>query len=108
MAAGYDIGASLSQIAILSELARGDDAKTNAEPLARIGSIAREVVESMSDIVWAVSPRRDRLTDLAQRMREFAEDVLVARQIDLRFTASTSGVRLDPNLRREVYLIFKE
>jgi signal transduction histidine kinase len=51
-----DIGASLSQIAILTEVAGGDDAKTNAEPLARIGSIAREVVESMSDIVLGREP----------------------------------------------------
>ena len=45
----------------------------------------------MSDIVWAVSPRRDRLSDLVQRMRQFAEDVLVACQVKLRFMATRTG-----------------
>ena len=103
-----DIGSSLSQIAILSEVARGADSKMNAEPLSRIASVAREMVDSMSDIVWAVSPGRDRLSDLVQRMRQFAEDVLVTRQVTLRFTAPASDVRLDPDVRREVYLILKE
>ncbi len=102
-----DIGSSLSQIAILSEVASGADSN-NAEPLSRIASVAREMVDSMSDMVWAVSPGRDRLSDLVRRMRQFAEDVLVARQVNLRFTAPTSDVRLDPDVRREVYLILKE
>ena len=39
----------------------------------------------MSDIVWAVDPSRDRLKDLTQRMRRFANDVLAARDIAVRF-----------------------
>jgi len=106
-----DIGASLSQIAILSEVAREGSARTQpfgSDPLARIGSVSRELVDSMSDIVWAVSPRRDRLTDLVQRMRQFAEDVLVAGSVDFRFTAQSGDLPLDPDVRREVFLIFKE
>jgi two-component sensor histidine kinase len=101
-----DIGASLSQIAILSEVAR----EGGGEPLARIAGISRELVDSMSDIVWAVSPHRDRLTDLVQRMRQFAEDVLVTRgmRFELRVTDPQPNRRLNPEVRREVFLIFKE
>ena len=101
-----DIGASLSQIAILSEVAR----EGGGEPLARIASVSRELVDSMSDIVWAVSPHRDRLTDLVQRMRQFAEDVLVARgmRFELRVETNQPNLSLDPEVRREVFLIFKE
>ena len=35
----------------------------------------------MSDIVWAINPKKDRLGDLSQRMRHFASDVLTARRV---------------------------
>jgi signal transduction histidine kinase len=64
----------------------------------------------MSDIVWAINPRRDRLSDLVQRMREFAGDVFTAREIEFSFRAPSDGqeVRLEADLRRQLYLIFKE
>ena len=57
------------------------------EPLARIGALSRESVDSMSDIVWAIDPHKDRLQNLAQRMRRHASEVLPARGIELRFEA---------------------
>ncbi|HEU4595597.1 MAG TPA: two-component regulator propeller domain-containing protein [Pyrinomonadaceae bacterium] len=112
-----DIGASLSQIAILSEVVRhrvGGDGQNGespvAEPLNVIAGTSREMVDSMSDIVWAINPKRDRLSDLSQRMRLFASDLLSARDISLRFRApdSAKDITVGADLRREVYLIFKE
>ena len=107
-----DIGASLSQIAILSELARGDaDTRPDvADTLGRIAATSRELVESMGDIVWAINPRRDRVGDLLQRMRRFASDAFTGRDIDFSFRAPDLGrdQALAADLRREVLLIFKE
>jgi signal transduction histidine kinase len=108
-----DIGASLSQIFLLSEVVRqriGDINSEAEEPLAMISNASHEVVNSMSDIVWAINPQKDHLSDLIQRMRRFASDTLTARGIDFRFRApgSESDTRLGANLRREVFLIFKE
>jgi signal transduction histidine kinase/streptogramin lyase len=108
-----DIGSSLSQIAILSELSRqrlGQQESGVGESLAQIANTSRDLVDSMSDIVWAINPRRDRLSDLIQRMREFAGDVFTAREIEFRFRAPAAGLelRLDADLRRQLYLIFKE
>ena len=106
-----DIGSSLSEIAILSEVARttaGDDARV-AAPLGRIATLSRESVDAMGDIVWAIDPHRDTPTHLAQRMRRLASDVLSARGIDVRFEISdVSQPRLGADVRREVFLIFKE
>ena len=106
-----DIGSSLSQIAILSEVARttaGDDARV-AAPLGRIATLSRESVDAMGDIVWAIDPHRDTPTHLAQRMRRLASDVLSARGIEVRFEMSdASQPRLGADVRREVFLIFKE
>jgi signal transduction histidine kinase/ligand-binding sensor domain-containing protein len=108
-----DIGASLSQIAILSEVAGqrvgGADAPAS-EPIAMIADTSREMIDSMSDIVWAINPKRDKLTDLTHRMRRFASDILSARDIEFRFRTppDEKEIKLGTDLRRELYLIFKE
>jgi signal transduction histidine kinase/ligand-binding sensor domain-containing protein len=108
-----DIGSSLTQISILSEVVRqrvdGDDSKV-VEPLSMIANASRELVDSMSDIVWAINPQKDHLSDLTQRMRRFASDVFTARNIEFQFHAPDAerDVPLGANVRREVFLIFKE
>jgi two-component sensor histidine kinase len=107
-----DIGASLSQISILSEVARrrAGDVDGMQKPLADIAGASRELLASMSDIVWSVNPQRDRLRDLLQRMRRFATDVFTARNIEFQFHAPEAELegKLDPDMRRQVFLIFKE
>jgi len=108
-----DIGASLSQIAIISEVARcrinGIDPRA-AGPLSEISSMSSELVDAMSDIVWAINPKHDRLSNLEHRMRRFASDVLSARGIELDFQAGAGHdeLRVGTDLRRQVFLIFKE
>lgn len=107
-----DIGASLTQIAILSEVAqRMDGLGTQAAaPLRQISEISRELVDSMSDIVWAINPDNDQLSNLAYRMRRFAGDVLTSRGIELRFRSEIGGdaLRIGVDTRRQLYLVFKE
>ena len=108
-----DIGSSLSQIAILSEVANRhvDPAHPSlAEPLTDIAGISRELVDSMSDIVWAIDPERDHLGDLVHRMRRFASDVFSPRDIRLEFQAPAGeqDLQMGADLRRQIFLIFKE
>src|SRR5262249_3449175 len=108
-----DIGANLSLIAMLSEVARGqlqrDDVRLR-EWFSTIATTSRDTVDSMSDIVWAVNPNRDHLRDLTRRMRRFAEDIFAARDIELQFHAPEleRDLKMGADLRREVFLIFKE
>jgi signal transduction histidine kinase len=108
-----DIGSSLSQVAILSEVVRHHVGESNSEieaPLSRIGVISRELVDSMSDIVWSINPAKDKLYFLTQRMREFASDMLMARNIQFEFKTSNLEyeTRIGAEVRRQVFLIFKE
>jgi signal transduction histidine kinase len=109
-----DIGSSLSQVSILTEVVRqqvhGDDPREAEPVLEQIAETARELVDSMSDIVWAVNPKRDRAADLVQRMRRFASDTFSGKGISFRFDSPEAGQerRLDVDTRRQVYLIFKE
>ena len=108
-----DIGSSLSQISILSQLARERQRRGHGpgEEPAKPGraGISGELIDGMSDVVWAISPRWDTVSALVHRMRRFASELLP--------TAPATGcVRLPegpdetvaPDVRRQLYLVFKE
>jgi signal transduction histidine kinase len=64
----------------------------------------------MSDIVWAINPQKDHLSDLTGKMRRFAADTFSPRRIKFTFDApdASEDLSLGANLRRELFLIFKE
>lgn len=108
-----DVGASLSRIAVLSQhagrqAARGEP--TARTSLARIAELSGEVVDAMSDVVWSINPARDRVSDLVHRMRRFAVDLFAEGDVRLVLDLpdDDADARLDPEARREVYLVFKE
>jgi ligand-binding sensor domain-containing protein/two-component sensor histidine kinase len=108
-----DIGANLTRIAILSEVAKqhyGNGSKDKQHPLEAIADIARASVASMGDIVWAINPERDSLRDLVRRMRQHADEIFTLRDIALEFNAPAGeqNLRLDAGVRRDLLLIFKE
>ncbi len=108
-----DIGANLSLIAGLSDVLRQQARSSDvhmAERLTLIADVSRRSVDAMSDIVWAVNPSRDRLSDLSQRMRRFATETLGTRGIDFRLAVPDAerDIRISADVRRELYLIFKE
>ena len=103
-----DIGANLTRISLLSEVAKQKSENGSGSLLTSIADIARESVASMNDIVWAISPDNDSLLDLTRRMRQHAEEVFSFREIDLDFNAPASDLKLSVGVRRDVLLIFKE
>jgi ligand-binding sensor domain-containing protein/signal transduction histidine kinase len=108
-----DIGSSLSQIAILSEVARrdaGGNGGRTKETLTDIAGLSRDLVDSMADIVWAIDPKKDRLRDLTLRMRRFAGDLLSSRDVEVTFRGPSEDQdrELGSEFRRQVFLVFKE
>ena len=108
-----DIGANLTRIAILSEVAHRQLQPVSehlASPLSSIATISRESVASMGDIVWAINPNRDSLLDLVQRMRRFASEIFANGKINFEFLAPSAETdfKLSADVRRNVFLIFKE
>jgi signal transduction histidine kinase/ligand-binding sensor domain-containing protein len=108
-----DIGANLSLIAMVSDMARGNvrPADTDiAGRLALIANTSRATMDSMSDIVWAVNPNKDQVGDLTQRMRRVADDIFTTNNIEyaLRAPDSAHDRSIAADTRREVFMIFKE
>jgi signal transduction histidine kinase len=108
-----DLGSSLSSIAIQSDVmsrtAVGLSDQERAR-LQRVAASAAEMVETMSDIVWAVNPRFDRLSQLAHRMHRFARETLGTQGVAIQFVHHhpERDIELDSAARRQLYLIFKE
>jgi signal transduction histidine kinase len=80
------------------------------EPLERVAILAREVVDSMGDIVWSIRAEEHGMESLVRRMREFALDLLSSQGIDFDLRTPETGKHAELSLqaRRQVFLIFKE
>ncbi|MGE4190419.1 MAG: ATP-binding protein [Thermoanaerobaculia bacterium] len=106
-----DLGASLSRISILSEVARSQNVDGGAgATLATIGESARELAERASDIVWAIDPQRDDLGSWASRLRRYGDDLFepLGISFELRVPADAPAVKLVAAVRRDLFLIVKE
>ncbi len=109
-----NIGAGLTEISILSEVTtRQLLHKKPAESiphLEKISETARRLVDSMSDIVWLVNPKRDSLYDLMVRLKDSYHEFFSAMGISFRIhnLAVLQQIHLSMEYRHNLYLLFKE
>jgi signal transduction histidine kinase len=104
-----DLGAGLTQITLLSELARREPAQA-APNLDRITDSARQMTRAMDEIVWAVDPQHDTLTGLMDYVSAFTEEFLRVAGIRCRMDlpAELPDLRLDAEMRYNLFLALKE
>jgi len=104
-----DIGSTLNSISVFSEVARRKD-ELQDEALEMIGDSTRKVIDSMSDIVWAINPENDSFAKIIFRMKSLAYNLFRAKKIEYTFVAdeSLNEKKLSLEERRSFYLIFKE
>ncbi len=106
-----DVGSTLTKISVHSELIQSiDDKEEMNTSLKKIGEMSRELVTTMSDIVWSIDARNETIGNLIDRMEEFAHSVLIPKEISVDF--QTHGLptskKLSVDLRQNIYFIFKE
>jgi len=104
-----DVGSTLSSISIFSEMAQ-QQSKEVIPLLNTIGESSRKMLDAMADIVWTINPENDQFEKIILRMRSFAYDLLGAKKIDFEFIADedVTKIRLPMEVRKNLYLIFKE
>lgn len=107
-----DLGANLTQIAYLGELANQDRGEPNlvGERIGKISATARQAVKSLDEIVWAVNPRNDTLAHLLDYAGQFAVDYLRTMGIRCRldFPTEVPPRELSTDLRHNLFLVIKE
>ena len=107
-----DLGANLTQIALLGELAQQDKGEPDkaAARIATISGTARQAVKSLDEIVWAVNPRNDTLAHLIDYTGQFALDYLRLAGIRCRldFPEQPPGREVSTEVRHNLFLVVKE
>lgn len=107
-----EIGAGLTRIALSGELmARKVTADQTAhEKLRGIAGTARELSQSMKEVVWSVNPHYDSLDHMTAYFRSYVSGV--AEEADIRFTyiadETFPDMEVNPETRRNLLLILKE
>ena len=107
-----DLGANLTEIAILSELAENPaapPAQASAD-VRKIAVKARELTRSLDEIVWAVNPQYDTLDSLVTYSCDFAQDYLQLAGVVCRMEIPTRlpEVQLTADVRHNLLMTLKE
>jgi ligand-binding sensor domain-containing protein/two-component sensor histidine kinase len=107
-----DIGSTLSSISMISSMAAQQmpEAKKAKDLFGTISNASRQAMDLMSDIVWSINPKNDKMEMIITRMRQYASETLEASQISfsLEVDGDSQNVSLPINQRKDFYLIFKE
>jgi signal transduction histidine kinase len=105
-----DLGAGLTQITLLSEIARRESPDEVASHLGQISDTARELTRTMDEIVWAVNPRHDSLDGLVTYICQFAQEYLTLAGVQCRLDvpAHLPPHPLRADVRHNLFLAVKE
>ncbi len=104
-----EVGSSLSEIAILSELAKKKPEEAE-QRVQEISERAAEIIDSVGEIVWAMNPQNDKLDNLIAHTRRFAVKYLSLANFSCQFIEPEiiPAYTLSAGLRRNIFLVVKE
>lgn len=107
-----EIGASLTRISILSELAKsqGNRNSDGLKVIDQISEIAGGVVDEMSQIIWAMNPKNDNLDSFVTYVRQYTSSYLEPTDIVVKFDfpSDVPDYMMTAELRRNLFLTIKE
>ena len=109
-----DIGSTLSSVSIYSYAAKSKLANGNIDEakdlIASIEKNALTTLNSMGDLVWAITPSNDSTEKLLERINSFGYEILSAKECSFEMTVDPLFYEHNSNLeqRRSLLLICKE
>jgi signal transduction histidine kinase len=109
-----EVGATLSGVALFSEIAKQKvqqyRQKDALEYLEHISTNSKEMVEKISDIVWAINPDNDSFERITEKLRAYTLNLCAGKGIRLNFEVDEAINNLIPSMgvRRNIYLFSKE
>jgi signal transduction histidine kinase/ligand-binding sensor domain-containing protein len=107
-----EMGSTLTSINITSKIAEQDliDNDQVKKQLKKINLHTSSMMEKMSDMVWVINPANDNFNKVILRIKEYAVEILEPANIDLSFSGMKNAeyVKLNPEQRKNVYMIAKE
>lgn len=84
-----EVGSSLTRISLYSDLLQSGVEQVNSKTyLLSIRDLSREIVSTMSDVVWSIDNNNDSCEALIIRIKDFATELLHPNNIQLTFTVA--------------------
>jgi signal transduction histidine kinase len=104
-----EVGATLTEISILTELARRKP-DAAGDQLRQISERSAEVIDNLGEIVWAINPKNDTLDNFVAYLRRHAVKYTGAANIRCRFASPEQipSIHIPSEKRRNTYLVVKE
>jgi signal transduction histidine kinase len=107
-----DLGARLTQMALLTDLA-ADDAAATPEvktQLLGVSQQARSAVQSLDETVWMINPQKDTLAHLIGYIARYAEKFFQPTAISCRLSICPHppDCTVAGNLRQDIFFVVKE
>jgi signal transduction histidine kinase len=107
-----EIGSKLARISFLSEIAKGE-AKSSGPAEGVVDSLsrtARELLQSLDRMLWAVNPRNDSLEKLSSYLNRYAAEYFQNTPVRCRlaFPENLPSVQLSAETRHNIFLAFEE
>ena len=108
-----EIGSSLSSLQINSAVANSLIEKNPKEAkkiLNKIELQSEQLSDKIGDIIWSMKPGKDEFLSLTSRIKNFANDILGATNIDYKVNIDTKADKAitDISTRRNIVLFIKE
>jgi signal transduction histidine kinase len=105
-----ELGAKLTRISYLSEVARCSADTAHGSELEGIGVAARELLRTLAAIVWAMTPRNDTLEHLVEYAGQYASDFFQMTGVDCQVTipAELPNQPLASQTRHEFLRVIQE
>jgi len=107
-----EIGSGITHIALLSELIQTQQKVTPdlKKDINIIATSARKLVQTMSEIIWALNPQNDTLENLVAYIREQSYQYFESfeMQFTIDFPDEVPAIKLSNAERRNLYLVTRE
>jgi two-component system, NarL family, sensor histidine kinase UhpB len=109
-----EVGSTLSSISLLSghtdKLLSDNRPETAQKMVQKIYTDARQILESIDEIIWTINPGNDSLQRIMLRLQEYAQPLMESQNIRFSFETdpTLTDLPISMEVRRNLYLIGKE
>jgi ligand-binding sensor domain-containing protein/signal transduction histidine kinase len=108
-----DLGNKLTRISVLSDVLLSmvdEEDKTKRNIIYKINNNVKELYTGTKDILWALNPKNDNLSDLLNHIRDFGKELF--NDTEIKFShhigSDIKDTRLSLQISRNILMIFKE
>ena len=105
-----ELGSNLSGIALASTMVQESEnlSEQQRRRLSEISDNAMQTADAMREIVWFINPEHDEPADLVLKMKDVASSMLNGVEISFESRDDVFEDSMDIEVRRHVFLIYKE